>query len=312
MNEPLISVVIAVKDGQKTIARCLDSVLNIAYETYEVIVVDDGSTDKTLEILKNYSAKIQVISNPVNLGPSEARNIAAAKACGEYLAFTDGDCIVDKNWLKELLSGFGEPDVVSVGGRQEVAQDESEFGRRIFKFMKKVGFISDYTHKERGEIVLVNHNPSCNVMYKRNIFLREDGFLKGLWPGEDVELDYRLKNKGYKLSFNPKALVYHYKPATMKSFLRMMYKYGWAQGFLVRRYGIFRKIHFLPFLSTLIFFILVFSLFFNKLIIFLGVGLLLLFLFIFFNFNIYLFLLGSLGYIFWNTGFYKSLIFKNR
>ena len=226
------------------------------YPDYEVMVVDDGSKDDTPAILKQFADRIILITNSSPLGPSRSRNAAARLALGEYIAFTDADCIVDKFWLKELLTGFSASGVVSSGGSQGIPQDESGFGRRVSKFMRKTGFIVDYMRIDKGRILKVGHNPSCNVMYKKDIFLGEGGFCEGLWPGEDVEIDYRLRKKGHTLVFNPKALVYHYRPDNLKKFSRMMFRYGLVQGFLVRKYGMFRKLHFLPIVSVI--FILMF------------------------------------------------------
>jgi len=249
MKSPLISVIIAVKNNRATLGKCLDSVLAIDYDNYETIVVDDGSTDGTSEALKKYSSKIKIITNTESTGPSAARNSAAHQAEGEFLAFTDGDCIVGSQWLKELLSGFDKADPASVGGRQELPEDAGDFQKKVFLLMKKIGFITDYMRAGKDTIAEVAHNASCCVMYRKEVFLEMGGFLKGFWPGEDVELDYRLKKKGYRLRYNPKALVYHYRPDNLKKFSRMMSRYGRAQGFLLRKYGIFRKIQLVPFLS---------------------------------------------------------------
>jgi GT2 family glycosyltransferase len=116
--------------------------------------------------------------------------------------------------------------------------------------MGKAGIITDYMRSQGSQAIIeVRHNASCNVMYRKDIFLAEGGFLGELWPGEDVELDYRLSQKGYKHYFNPRAVVYHYRPAGIASFSKMMFRYGWAQGFLVKKYGIFRKTQFLPLVS---------------------------------------------------------------
>lgn len=248
MNEPLISVIIPAKNCEKTIEKCIISVLSLDYPRYEVIFINDGSGDKTGDILNRYNDRLCVLTNTLSRGPSQARNIAALRANGLYLAFTDADCIVDKNWLKELLKPLQGQDrwVVSAGGIQAIPADESAFGRRFFEFTKKINFFTDYTRAGSAGMNQVNHNPSCNVMYRKDVFLEEKGFFEGLWPGEDVELDYRLTKKGYKLIFNPRAIVFHYRCDNLRSFLRMMFRYGRAQAFLVKKYGIFRRVHFLP------------------------------------------------------------------
>lgn len=312
MNEPLISIIIPVKDAQNSIEKCISSILSIDYGNYEVIVIDDGSKDKTPEFLKKYSQRIKIITNPSFLGPSKARNIAFQYAKGEYLAFTDADCTVDKDWLKELLRGFIDREVVGVGGSQLSPSDDTEFGKDIQSFLETVGFISGYI-KKGLRIKPTNHNPSCNVMYRKWIFSKVNGFLEGLWPGEDVELDYRIKRLGYKLMYNPDALVYHYRPASFKKFSQMMYKYGWAQGCLVRKYGPFRRIHFEPLLLSIIFtigiyFFIIRFVFFISYFLLLVLGIAIWFFLKSPDFNkMKQLLLFYLTLIFWNLGFVKGL-----
>jgi len=256
-NFPLISVIVPVHNEEETIEKSLNSILNLDYPNYEVIVVNDGSTDGTSPILAKFGNKIKVISTP-GIGPAAARNIASKQARGEYLAFTDGDCLVEKNWLKELLAGFTASEVAGVGGDQLSPDDETEFGKFLNKFMKAIGLLGEYLKPFSADlsssvaVMETEHNPSCNVMYKKEIFFKVGYFLENLWPGEDVELDYRIKKAGFKLLFNPKAIVYHYRPNKLKKFVRMMYHYGRVQGFLVRRFGIFRRIQLVPAISLML------------------------------------------------------------
>jgi len=241
---PLISVIIPVKNGEKTIKKCLDSLKNLHYTNYEIIVIDDNSNDNTSEILSSYEG-IEVLKTS-GIGPSKCRNLAIKQARGEYLAFTDGDCLVHPEWLNELLKGFGEDNVIGVGGDQQSPHDETKFGRIVQEFLKAVGFVTDYI-KGKKIMIETQHNPTCNVIYKKEIFDKIGGFRENLWPGEDVELDYRIKQlKKYKLKYNPLAIVYHYRPANLGAFCKMMNNYGWAQGFLVKKYKAYRIIHYEP------------------------------------------------------------------
>ncbi len=245
---PLVSIIIPVKNGQKIIRRCLDSLKALNYPNYEIIVVDDNSSDETRQILTSYSG-IQVIETS-GIGPSGCRNLGIKLSKGEYLAFTDADCLVHSEWLNELLKGFVSVETVGVGGDQQSPEDETEFGKMVQGFLKVVGFVADYVKKgdtptSPFKFIPTNHNPSCNVMYRKEIFNKIGGFLEGLWPGEDVELDYRIKKLG-KLIYNPRAIVYHYRPDNLWKFCQMIKRYGDAQGFLVKRYGAFRLIHYEP------------------------------------------------------------------
>lgn len=256
MSNPFISIIVPTYNAEKTVGKCIESLFVLEYSNYEIIIVDDDSTDKTKEILAEYKNRIRVIEER-HSGPSRCRNTAVLEAKGEFIAFTDSDCVVDRNWLKELMKGFVDSDVVSVGGSQYSPADETEFGKRVQAFFELTGFLSGYIKgKNHNQIVEVVHNPSCNVMYRKKVFLEIGGFDEKLWPSEDVDLDYRLKKGGFIFMYNPKAIVYHYRPENLRQLSKMMYRYGIMQGILTKRYGLFRKIQFIP-----IFFLILFLLF---------------------------------------------------
>ena len=251
--KPKISIVIPAKNAAKTIAKCLSSLKALDYPSYEIIIIDDGSTDATEEIVKSFSGVTLLKSG--GAGPSKARNIGIDKATGEYIAFTDSDCVVDKQWLSELLKGFTLAPVplplapvVAVGGDQQSPSDDSEFGRKVHGFLKLIGFTADYVKGDGKKIIATPHNPSCNVMYRAGVLKSSGGFLEGLWPGEDLELDYRLHKQGFTFLYNPGAVVFHYRPGTMELFKKMMFNYGRVQAVLMRKYGPFRFIHYVPFI----------------------------------------------------------------
>ncbi len=134
-----------------------------------------------------------------------------------------------------------------MGGIQLSPDDDGAFGKHVHQFLKNAGFVADYMKSEGDNgIVTTAHNPTCNVLYRRDVFETAGGFLTTLWPGEDVELDYRISNRGYVHCFNPKAAVSHYRPDTFDKFSRMMFRYGMAQAFLVKKYGYFRPVQCIP------------------------------------------------------------------
>lgn len=305
---PFISIIIPARNAQATLKKCVDSILNLNYSNYEIIIINDGSTDETGKILLGYPG-IKIVTTG-GIGASRARNMAVEFAKGEYIAFTDADCIVREDWLERLIEGFDyAPEAVSCGGRQELPADASGFQKKIFLLMKKIGFVTDYIRKGKNKIAEVSHNASCCVMYKKDIFLKAGGFLNDFWPGEDVEFDYKLKNSGYKLVFNPKAIVFHYRVDNIVDFLKMMSRYGWSQGVLVRRHKkIFRIIQFVPFVSALLLFMAALLLLSGKI----GVIILSIFavfsaILIYFGFDLPMLVLGVLGVIYWHKGFIKGL-----
>ena len=115
--KPLVSIIIPVKNEERTIEKCLHSLQALNYPNYEIIVVNDGSTDSTGELLKKFPA-VKVITTE-GIGPAAARNLAIESSAGEYLAFTDGDCIIHPEWLNELLAHFTDEN--DHGGRRRPA-----------------------------------------------------------------------------------------------------------------------------------------------------------------------------------------------
>ncbi|MFH0782120.1 MAG: glycosyltransferase [Pseudomonadota bacterium] len=243
-----ISVVIPVCNCEQTIGQCLDSMVSQDYPNFEVLVVDDGSTDRTVDICQTYF-NIKMI-RVENGGPSRARNIGSKMATGEILAFTDGDCIAEPNWLSELTRGFNRPGVAGVGGDQKSPYDETVFGRRVQDVLKLLGVVTYYT-QAISVMTETPHNPSCNAAYLKRVLTEVGGFDQSLWPGEDVDLDIRIRQKGYTLIYNPDAVVRHYRPQTYGGFSRMMRRYGASAWQLFGRYGFFRVLQYEPIIFIL-------------------------------------------------------------
>jgi glycosyltransferase involved in cell wall biosynthesis len=317
-KDPFVSIVIPAYNCEKTIGKCLDSLLKLDYPQYEILVVDDGSLDRTPDILKSYN-NITILRTE-NKGPSHARNLAVQKAKGDYIAFTDSDCIVDPNWLQELFKGFVSDKVAGVGGDQQSPDDETPFGKDVQDFMKMAGIAGDYM-KHHETVVNTTHNPTCNVLYKKSVLLEAGLFDEKLWPGEDVDIDLKIKRKGWLLYYNPRAVVHHYRPKDPSSFCRMMERYGWAQGYLVRKYGSFRLIHLEPLVILFLLAALILPIIFRQIPVAIA---LVCFLFFLLPFAIFLMKTGSmkkaLSYYrfslmllwFWNIGMFKGLAGKKR
>ncbi|MBI2566834.1 MAG: glycosyltransferase [Candidatus Schekmanbacteria bacterium] len=249
-----VSVVIAVRNGMPILPRCIDHLRQQTCPPLEIIVVDDGSSDDTpafLEHLQSEAGRPAVIflRNP-GKGPSAARNVGIERARGELVAFTDADCLPAADWLQRLCETYAlhaHEKTAGVGGGQISPPDECEFGRTVQVFLVAVGFLADYAREvASGSVREVPHNPSCNSLYRRDALLEEQGFLPGLFPGEDTDLDRRLAQQGWHLYFQPRALVAHYRPRDVTALRRMMRRYGWAQAVLVRLHGPFRLLHAVP------------------------------------------------------------------
>lgn len=238
-ERPLVSVVIAARNAEATLGACLASVARLDYPHVELIVADDGSTDETAAVARRAGARVV---NAAGVGPAAARNLAVAASAGQVIAFTDADCEVPPDWLSVLVDAIDRPGVASAGGGQVQvfgSGGDPRADAAIEAFFRLASFFFEYP-RDGGPPRAVAHIASCNSAYRREAFLEVGGFTPGLFPGEDVDLDYRLRQRGYRAWFVPSVRVRHHRPGGWTWFTRMMRRYGRGQGVLARLHGPFR------------------------------------------------------------------------
>jgi len=240
---PLISVIVVAYNAERTIARCLESLCTLDFPSYEILVVDDGSTDGTCGICREYRS-VNLI-RAAHGGPSRARNLGVRAARGHLVAFTDSDCIPAPGWLTELLRGFIDDKVAAVGGDQQSPEGESAFGCSVQEYLKTIGFMIGYINMAKS-MTPTCHNPSCNVVYRRDILEAIGGFPDDQFPCEDLAVDIQIRKQGYRLYYNPAAVVGHFRPANYRDFARMMRRYGSGAWCLRRKFGVFRRLDCVP------------------------------------------------------------------
>ena len=228
-NRPRVSVIIPAYNASETIEACLSALWRqtVAQEIYEVIVVDDGSTDSTADLAKTAGA--QVIVQP-NAGPATARNRGARTATGELLLFTDADCEPVPSWIKAFLDAFDDEGIVAAKGTYLTRQ------RSLTARFVQVEYEERYRITARA--ATVDSIDTYSAAYRRNVFVESGGF-DPTFPfaaQEDVDLSFRLARKGYKMVFVPGAQVYHRHSSSPWAYVRRKFRVGWWKVLVVRRY----------------------------------------------------------------------------
>ena len=225
MKNNNVSIVIPTKNNGDIIEKCLKSIQNLDYPkgNLEVLIVDGLSTDNTVEIAEKYGCNVMYEDVGTRGG---ACNVGVRSANGEFVVFTDADCVVPKDWLKNLIKHFNSEEIACVGGPNVTPEDDTDFAKCVgvvLSFLSKPG--SRYgLNVER--VVETFHNSGCNVAYRKEAIEEAGWFNEKLVTCEDEELDYRIKEEGYKILYTPNAKVYHYRRPTWKRFYKQAYKYA--------------------------------------------------------------------------------------
>jgi len=222
---PRVSVVVCAYNAADTLEDNLRSLERLTYPDYEIIVVNDGSRDRTAEIARRHP-RVRVIDTP-NQGLSAARNVGLAEATGEIVAYTDADTRVDPDWLTFLVQPFLTSDVVGSGGPNVVPADDPPMAQCI---ARAPGGPTHVLLDDR----IAEHVPGCNMAFKRNALLAIGGFNPiYLRAGDDVDVCWRLQARGWKIGFASSALVWHHHRASVKAYWRQQVGYGEGETWLM-------------------------------------------------------------------------------
>lgn len=226
---PKVSVVVASYNGERTLKACLQSLRQLQYPDYEVILVDDGSTDSTRQIAALYP-EVRYFRHEKNLGLSVARNTGIAAASGEIIAFTDADCRADEDWLYYLIGDLLRSDFAGIGGPNLLPPEDSAVAAAV---MVSPGGPAHVMLTDRQ----AEHIPGCNMAFYKWALTEIGGFDPIFRAaGDDVDLCWRLQQAGCKIGFSPAALVWHYRRSTAGAYLKQQHGYGEAEALLVRKH----------------------------------------------------------------------------
>lgn len=231
---PLISVVIPCRNSLDTIDNCMDSLMRLDYQNYEIIFVDGMSTDGTRRIKLFECGKMRMVDNPKYVVVS-ARNIGFEAAQGELIAFSDSDCTFDKNWLLNSVKYFSDPHVACVGGANLIPDTETSFAKAVGKIFAAAWWVGAGAPTGVLHKAIETRSHGSNVIYRKSALAKVMPMDETILEGEDVVMNQKLEALGYKLLYVPDVRVYHHRRSTPRSFYNQMKRYGQAKRLIQKR-----------------------------------------------------------------------------
>jgi GT2 family glycosyltransferase len=224
---PRVSVIVCTHNGERTLSQCLERLRGLAYPDFEVIVVDDGSTDGSADIARAHGA---TLVQTEHRGLSFARNAGVERATGEVVAFLDDDAYPDPDWLHYVAAALRANGHAGVGGPNIPPEDD--------------GLVADCVAAAPGGPIHVlisdreaEHLPGCNMAFRKSALEEIGGFDERFRvAGDDVDVCWRLQESGRTLGFSAGAVVMHRRRDSVWRYLKQQYGYGKAEALLERKW----------------------------------------------------------------------------
>lgn len=258
---PFISIVIPTKNNGDLIGKCMKSIRELDYpqDRIEVIVSDGKSTDKTQEIALSYGAIVIIDQHDTSV--CSARNAAFEIVKGEFVAMCDADCVVHKDWLKNSLKYFDNPKVGGIGGANLIPKDETPFGKAVGLLFAYAPLVVKSANTRVLKKVIESRSHGSNAIYRMDVLKRVVPIDESVIGGEDVIMNDKIEDLGYKLLYVPDVIVYHYRRPNIKRWWNSMYRYGMGRVILPRyRKGEVAPLHIITGYSLPIFIFIVVAL----------------------------------------------------
>ncbi len=226
-NLPRISVIVCTHNGEATLADALEGLQRIEYPDFETIVVNDGAGAGVAAVAKKFPVRLLEIPHS---GLSAARNVGLHAATGSIVAYLDDDARPDAHWLRYLAQSFLTEDYAAVGGLNVPPPTNNSTAQCV-------------AHAPGGPIHVLltdreaEHIPGCNMAFRKSALLAIGGFdARFRTAGDDVDICWRFTDAGWKIGFNPGAMVWHQRRQTVRGYLKQQSGYGRAEALLERKW----------------------------------------------------------------------------
>mgnify|MGYP006283992131 FL=1 len=228
------SIVIPVFNRPNEVRELLESLTEQEYKNFEILIIEDGSTQSSEDVVKNYQDKLDIkYYFKENTGPGKSRNYGMKKASGDYVIFFDSDCLIPGNYLANVEKSLKKRPLDAFGGPDNAHSSFSDVQKAINYSM--TSFIT--TGGVRGKkSKLDNFQPrSFNMGLSREVIEKVGGF-SDIHPGEDPDLSYRIMDAGFKVGLIEDAYVYHKRRIDFSKFSKQVYKFGVVRVILMNWY----------------------------------------------------------------------------
>ncbi len=230
-----LSVVVPAFNAARHIGRLFESLAAQSFQDFELIVIDDGSTDNTLAIAEAFDCRI--LRNQNNRGPAHCRNSGAREASGDILVFTDSDCRPNSDWLENIRQHFSQDHIDAIMGRLELLPS-NYIGNSIsslgFPAGGAIGFEKIWKVDSEGYTKSLS---TCNCAIRKDLFWTAGGFDE-TFPyagGEDSLLAFKLSELQRKIKYCRDVLVYHEARDSLTGFVKWQFKRGISSFIFSRR-----------------------------------------------------------------------------
>ncbi len=225
-NPPTASIVVCAYNAAATLERCLESLKDLNYPYYEVLVVDDGSTDATAEIAKSAGVRLLSLEHQ---GLSAARNAGIIAAQHRIVAFLDADAEADHDWLYHLVETITRENAVAVGGQNFPPKPSSALEAALAS-------APGAPREVRASDDELDQVCGCSMALDKSKLPSAPFDPAFTTAGDDVDFSWGLRERGFKLAYAPAAAVFHRRRATIAAYLHQQLGYGYAEAMLARKY----------------------------------------------------------------------------
>ncbi len=216
----MISIVIPSYNSESTIEKCLDALFNQTFTGEYEIIIADSSKDRTRQIVAEKFSQVKILVFGTKTDPGTARNAAIKESRGELLLLIDSDCVAAPDWMERMVLQHQQSDYAAIGGSINNGNDPDNS-------IAWAGYMAEFREFLPGtKAGVVPHIPTCNISYKRKVFDELGGFNPEYYPQEDLEFNYRLTQKGYKIFFDPDIQIWHTHRDNLAGFVEHQKRIG--------------------------------------------------------------------------------------